>query len=99
MNVAASSDYVVPALLIGLAGLEGAAFLLFAHDKAAAREHRRRVPERSLLWAAVWGGIGAWLACQMLRHKTRKEPFRTLLAAAGLGHLVAVGLGVWWMAG
>ncbi|RZJ34488.1 MAG: DUF1294 domain-containing protein, partial [Brevundimonas sp.] len=50
------------ALLIGLAGLEGVAFALFAHDKAAAREHGRRIPERTLLWAALWGGLGAWLA-------------------------------------
>ena len=78
-NVAASFDYVILAVLIGLAGLECAAFLLFAHDKGAAREHRRRIPERTLLWAALWGGVGAWLACRTLRHKTRKEPFRTSL--------------------
>ncbi|HWW12821.1 MAG TPA: DUF1294 domain-containing protein [Brevundimonas sp.] len=98
-NVAASFDYVILAVLIGLAGLECAAFLLFAHDKGAAREHRRRIPERTLLWAALWGGVGAWLACQTLRHKTRKEPFRTLLGAAVLVHLLAVGAGVWWMSG
>lgn len=86
-------------LLIVLAGLEGFVFLLFAQDKAAARHGAQRVRERTLLLAALFGGIGAWLAQQMLRHKTRKEPFRTWLGLMALLHLLGVGAGAWWMRG
>jgi uncharacterized membrane protein YsdA (DUF1294 family) len=74
------------------------AFLMFRLDKRAAMARSRRIPERTLLGlAAIGGGLGAVAAQQMLRHKTRKEPFRSLLylilfAQAGLGvFLVARG--------
>ena len=66
---------------------------LFALDKRRARAGAWRIPERSLLLAALLGGsIGAKLAQHRLRHKTFKEPFRTQLnAIAGL-HLVLAAL-------
>lgn len=81
----------LPTLLIGWAVLQAIAFALFAQDKSAAREHRRRIRERTLLLAGLWGGIGAVLACLMLRHKTSKEPFRTRLIAAAAAHVIATG--------
>lgn len=51
-------------------------FGLYAFDKYAAKHHRWRVPERRLLWAAaLFGGAGAFLAMQLVRHKTRKPAF------------------------
>jgi len=29
-----------------------------------------------LLWLALIGGLGAYAACELFRHKTRKQPFR-----------------------
>ncbi|PTM98910.1 DUF1294 domain-containing protein [Mycoplana dimorpha] len=56
-------------------------FLAFCHDKAAAGAGEWRVPERTLLGLALVGGsLGAVLAQRLLRHKTRKEPFRSILA-------------------
>ncbi|AOV17658.1 hypothetical protein BJI67_11835 [Acidihalobacter aeolianus] len=63
--------------LYGLAST--AAFLLYAKDKAAARKNRRRTPEKRLhLLALVGGWPGAWVAQQLLRHKSRKPEFRAI---------------------
>ena len=59
-----------------------AAFGAFALDKAAAENGRRRIAEPTLLLLALAGGSpGAWLAVKVLRHKTRKQPFRAILIA------------------
>ena len=56
-------------------------------DKQAARHGRRRVSERTLLTLALIGGsLGAVAAQQILRHKTRKEPFRSILAGILILH-------------
>ena len=52
------------------------------------------MPERRLLLMTALGGwIGALCGQHLLRHKTRKEPFRTLLYAIVAAELV--GLAVW----
>lgn len=59
-----------------------ATYALFAVDKRRARLGGRRIPERDLLACALAGGsIGAVLAQQVLRHKTRKQPFRAQLTS------------------
>lgn len=54
-------------------------FCSYALDKSAARRGERRTPESRLLWLGLLGGWpGAMLAQQWLRHKTLKQPFRSL---------------------
>ncbi|MBY5608689.1 DUF1294 domain-containing protein [Rhizobium leguminosarum] len=68
-------------------------FSIYFRDKQAARYGRRRISERTLLFLALIGGsLGAVAAQQLLRHKTRKEPFRSILAAILILHgaLIAV---------
>ncbi|WP_237352587.1 DUF1294 domain-containing protein [Rhizobium leguminosarum] len=61
--------------------------------KRIAVQKKTRQAIRSLLFLALIGGsLGAVAAQQLLRHKTRKEPFRSILAAILILHgaLIAV---------
>lgn len=71
------------------------AFGLFWFDKVQARNHSRRIRESTLLQVALIGGVGAWAGQQLLRHKTRKEPFRTWLSLIVVLHLALVAGGAW----
>jgi uncharacterized membrane protein YsdA (DUF1294 family) len=75
------------------------AFVRFWLDKRAAGTGTWRTPEHVLLASALFGGVGAWLGQHMLRHKTRKEPFRTQLGLTILLHLAGVAGVVWWLLG
>jgi len=66
-------------ILLALSIANLIAFGLFAIDKTRARSGRRRIPERTLLTAALFGGLGAGLGQRLLRHKTRKQPFAAWL--------------------
>lgn len=66
-------------------------FCVYWWDKEAARDGHWRVSEARLLQLAFFGGsLGAFAAQRLLRHKTRKEPFRTLLMAILVLHAVLV---------
>jgi len=53
------------------------AYIMYAVDKSAARNNRRRTPEATLHWIALIGGWpGALFAQQSLRHKSKKQKFR-----------------------
>ena len=67
-------DILIPAYLIVLNLL---AFLLMGLDKAKARRHRWRIPEKTLFLSAILGGsIGAIAGMQLFRHKTKHASFR-----------------------
>jgi uncharacterized membrane protein YsdA (DUF1294 family) len=69
-------------------------FAIYFIDKQAARYGRWRISETTLLTLAVIAGSpGAVSAQQLLRHKTRKEPFRSRLVTITVLHvLIAVAL-------
>jgi uncharacterized membrane protein YsdA (DUF1294 family) len=71
-----------------------ATFAAYAIDKAAARRHGDRIAERTLhLWSLAGGWPGAAAAQALVRHKSRKQPFRAifwLTIAANLCLLAAV---------
>ena len=81
----------------GLANI--AAFGAFAFDKQQARDGGWRVSETSLLTWTLFGGLGAWMAQHILRHKTRKEPFRSRMGVMLTCHVLGlIGLFVWLLA-
>ncbi|MFP7674152.1 DUF1294 domain-containing protein [Marivita sp. S0852] len=86
------------ALALGLFLLINAlTYLLFAFDKRRAIAKQWRAPERVLLFYALIGGwFGAKMAQRRLRHKTRKEPFRTSLnRIPAIWTFAALGLFAW----
>ncbi len=82
-------------LLLVLLSINVIAFLAFGWDKRLAETHQRRISERTLLGLALFGGaLGALLGQQLFRHKTQKQPFRTLLWLCSLANVV---VGVLWL--
>ncbi len=82
--------------LCALLAVNAWTILRFWQDKQRAMAGARRIPERDLLGLALIGGSpGALLARRLFRHKTRKEPFSTLLVSiVALQGGVSVGLAV-----
>jgi uncharacterized membrane protein YsdA (DUF1294 family) len=76
------------AMLTGFILLNAAGFVLIFSDHKRAYLGRRRISETTLLNIALLGG---WLGCltgtAAFRHKTRKQPFVTLLALATFANI------------
>ena len=80
-------------LIIFLLLIAGLTFLMFGLDKRAALNERQRVPENTLHFLSLAGGWpGGLLARPLFRHKTRKQPFRTVFWLMVVVNLVAVGV-------
>jgi len=66
-------------------------FIAYARDKSAARQGRRRTPERTLLLLGLAGGWPGGLAAQqLLRHKSSKTSFLLKFWLTVLVHLAIV---------
>lgn len=81
-----------PLLILAVyVGVSFITFLVYAHDKAAARRNAQRIPESSLHLLALAGGWpGALLAQQFFRHKSIKAEFRTVFWATVVLNAVAL---------
>ena len=68
--------------------INAAAFFLMLADKRKAKNHRWRIPERTLISSAILGGsFGALAGMYLFRHKTRHLKF-----ALGIPAILAVQL-------
>jgi uncharacterized membrane protein YsdA (DUF1294 family)/cold shock CspA family protein len=71
--------------------VSGVSFLVYRHDKSAARQHQWRTGEGTLILLGLLGGWpGAFVAQQFFHHKTKKRSFRIAFWATVL--LNCVGL-------
>ena len=78
------------ALMLVWIGINIIAFLAFGWDKRQAERDGSRIAERTLIGLALFGGaLGALVGQQVFRHKTKKQPFRTLLWLAAVINLLA----------
>lgn len=96
MQLAQLASFFLIYLLLNLV-----VFCIYWWDKQAAIGGAWRVRESTLLMLAFIGGsFGAITAQRLLRHKTRKEPFRTILALTASLHVVIVTFvaGIWLFA-
>jgi len=82
--------------MIWLVCVSLAAVVLTLHDKRAARLHRWRVPENTLLLVSALGGSAAMLFTMLaVRHKTRKARFMVGIPAILLAQLALAGWIAW----
>lgn len=66
-------------------------FGIYGFDKYNAMTKRPRIDERTLLaFAFLFGGLGALLAMQVFRHKTRHRIFRIYVPVAVLINLICL---------
>ena len=90
------SGHVPTVIAIAYVVCSIATFVAYAWDKAAARDRRSRIPERTLHLLSLLGGWpGALVAQRLVRHKTRKLPFQVVFWLTVLGNLAVAG----WLLG
>ncbi len=79
----------LPLMVIAIyAMLSILSYVLYWKDKKAAQNNRWRVPESTLHLLAIAGGwLGAAIAQQHFRHKTKKQPFRAIFWLTILGNI------------
>jgi uncharacterized membrane protein YsdA (DUF1294 family) len=79
---------LISALIGIMAVMSIIAFILYALDKAKAKRHAWRIPEAMLLgWGFLGGSIGALVAMNTLRHKTKHWYFWVVNIAGLMLHL------------
>ena len=88
----------VPLLLVAAYGaLSVVTFLVYAADKSAAEQGRWRTAESTLHGLAIMGGWpGALVARRVFRHKTTKQPFRSVFWVTVVANCAAL---AWFVLG
>jgi uncharacterized membrane protein YsdA (DUF1294 family)/cold shock CspA family protein len=85
--------WIVPASFV----LNLLTFWMYWVDKHAAQTSQWRTPENTLQFLALAGGWpGAWLAQQVLRHKSSKQSFQDDYWLMVISHAVLVGAWLFW---
>ena len=75
--------------------LNGIVFLIYGVDKYKAVHNKWRIPETTLLIAAVFGVIGAFAGMHVFQHKIRKAKFYVGVPVIFFLEMLAA-IGVFW---
>lgn len=80
-------------ILLYLAVINLLTYLIFWHDKRVAMYGGWRIPEKTLLLMSLLGGSPAAIfASKILRHKTKKQPFKGLLYLTVLMQIICIAI-------
>ena len=73
-------------------------FILYGADKAKAMKGKWRIPEKTLLlFAACFGGLGAFLGMKVFRHKTKHTSFRILVPMCMIIQFILIAVGAYFL--
>lgn len=73
-------------------------FILYGVDKSKARKGKWRIPEKTLLlFAACFGGLGAFLGMKLFRHKTKHTSFRILVPVSMIIQFILIAAGAYFL--
>ena len=73
-------------------------FILYGVDKGKAKKGRWRIPEKTLLlFAACFGGLGAFLGMKIFRHKTKHTSFKILVPTFMIIQFILIAVGVYFL--
>lgn len=83
-------------VLVAYVGMSAVTLLTYRSDKSAARQGRRRTPESTLHLLSLLGGWpGGLVARHAFRHKTTKQPFRSVFWVTVAANCLALAAVVW----
>jgi uncharacterized membrane protein YsdA (DUF1294 family) len=84
-------------VLAALPALNLVTFFAYWQDKYAAQQDQWRIAESNLhFWSLAGGWVGAWIAQQLLQHKTRKASFQEVFWFTVAAHCALLGAWFWW---
>lgn len=90
-NISEMAGLLILPFFIYLGVVNLFSFAIFGWDKYKSIKNGWRIPEKTLLLLAVLGGSPAMLIGQnLLRHKTRKQPFNAYLLLIVLIQIIAI---------
>ena len=73
-------------------------FVLYGVDKAKAKKGKWRIPEKTLLlFAACFGGLGAFLGMKIFRHKTKHTSFKVLVPVFMIIQFILIAVGAYFL--
>ena len=73
-------------------------FILYGADKSKARKGKWRIPEKTLLlFAACFGGLGAFLGMKIFRHKTKHTSFKILVPVFMIIQFILIAAGAYFL--
>ena len=72
-------------------------FILYGVDKGKAKKGRWRIPEKTLLlFAACFGGLGAFLGMKIFRHKTKHTSFKIIVPVSMIIQFILIAAGTYF---